>query len=45
MTWEELRKLDKLSYWHIGDGVSMLERARAQSLGHWGRADQVLPDL
>ena len=45
VTWEELRKLDKPSRWHIGDGVSMLERARAQSLGHWGRADQVLPDL
>lgn len=45
VTWEELCKLDKPLHWHISDGVSMLVRAHAQSLAHWGRADQVLPDL
>ena len=45
VTWEELRELDKPSHWHIGDGPEMLKRAASKNLVHWGRADQVLPDL
>ncbi|MEG8223268.1 DNA ligase D [Sphingomonas sp. HH69] len=45
LTWEELHDLDKPSHWHIGDGAEMLKRASSKNLAHWGRADQVLPDL
>jgi bifunctional non-homologous end joining protein LigD len=45
LTWEELRDLDRPSHWHIGDGSEMLKRAASKDLAHWGRADQVLPDL
>ena len=45
LTWEELRDLDKPSHWHIGDGPEMSKRAASKNLLHWGRADQVLPDL
>jgi bifunctional non-homologous end joining protein LigD len=45
VTWEELRSLDTPARWHIGDGPEMLERARSKDLAHWGRADQILPDL
>ncbi len=45
LTWEELRDLDRPSRWHIGDGSEMLKRAASKDLAHWGRADQVLPDL
>lgn len=45
LTWEELRELDKPTHWHIGDGPEMVKRAASKNLAHWGRADQVLPDL
>jgi len=45
LTWKELRELDKPSHWYIGDGPEMLRRAASKNLAHWGRADQVLPDL
>lgn len=45
LTWEELRDLDKPSHWHIGDGAEMVKRAASKNLAHWGRADQILPDL
>jgi bifunctional non-homologous end joining protein LigD len=45
LTWEELRDLDKPSHWHIGDAPEMLKRAASNNLVHWGRADQLLPDL
>ncbi len=45
VTWEELRDLDKPSHWHIGDGAEMVKRAASKNLAHWGRADQLLPDL
>ena len=45
VTWEELRKLDRASRWHIGDGAELVKRARSKDLVGWGRADQVLPDL
>ena len=45
LTWEELRDLDKPSHWHIGDGAEMVKRAASKNLVHWGRADQILPDL
>jgi bifunctional non-homologous end joining protein LigD len=45
ITWEELRDLDSPARWHIGDGAEMLRRAASKDLTHWGRADQVLPDL
>ena len=45
LTWEELRNLDKPSHWHIGDAPEMLKRAASKNLAHWGRADQLLPDL
>jgi bifunctional non-homologous end joining protein LigD len=45
LTWDELRSIDKPSHWHIGDGAEMLRRAASKDLRHWGRADQVLPDL
>jgi bifunctional non-homologous end joining protein LigD len=45
LTWEELRDLDKPSHWHIGDGAEMVKRAASKDLAHWGRADQILPDL
>ncbi|AJA07105.1 DNA ligase D [Sphingobium sp. H39-3-25] len=45
LTWEELRDLDKPSHWHVGDGAEMVKRAASKNLAHWGRADQILPDL
>ena len=45
LSWDELHDLDKPSHWHIGDGAEMLKRASSKNLAHWGRADQVLPDL
>ncbi|WEK44923.1 MAG: DNA ligase D [Candidatus Sphingomonas colombiensis] len=45
LTWEELRDLDKPYHWHIGDGSEMVKRASSRNLAHWGRADQILPDL
>jgi bifunctional non-homologous end joining protein LigD len=45
LTWEELRELDKPSHWRIGDGAEMVKRAASKNLAHWGRADQILPDL
>jgi bifunctional non-homologous end joining protein LigD len=45
LTWEELRDLDNPAHWHIGDAAEMVKRARSKALAHWGRADQVLPDL
>ncbi|AHE52138.1 DNA ligase D [Sphingomonas sanxanigenens] len=45
LTWEELRDLDKPSHWHIGDAAEMVKRAASKNLAHWGRADQILPDL
>lgn len=45
LTWKELRDLDKPSHWHIGDGTEMVKRAASKNLAHWGRADQILPDL
>lgn len=45
VTWEELRDLDKPSHWHMSDGAEMVKRAASKNLVHWGRADQILPDL
>lgn len=45
LSWEELRAIDKPSHWHIGDGAEMLKRAASKNLAHWGRADQLLPDI
>ena len=45
VTWEELRDLDKPSHWNIGDAAQILKRAASKDLAHWGRADQILPDL
>lgn len=45
LTWEELRDCDSPNHWHIGDAVEMLKRAASKDLAHWGRADQILPDL
>jgi bifunctional non-homologous end joining protein LigD len=45
LTWEELRDIDVPSRWHIGHGAEMVKRAASKSLAHWGRADQILPDL
>jgi bifunctional non-homologous end joining protein LigD len=45
LTWEELRDLDTASRWHIGDGAELVKRAASKNLAHWGRADQILPDL
>ncbi len=45
LSWQELRDLDKPSHWHIGDGSEMVKRAASKDLTHWGRADQMLPDL
>lgn len=45
ITWEELRTIDTPAHWHIGDGAEMLKRAGSKDLAHWGRADQLLPDL
>ena len=45
LTWDELHDLDAPSHWHISDGAEMLKRASSKNLAHWGRADQLLPDL
>ena len=45
LSWEELRGLDKPSHWHITDAEQMLKRAASRELAHWGKADQVLPEV
>ncbi|MDE0946287.1 MAG: DNA ligase D [Sphingobium sp.] len=45
LSWEELRTLDGPDHWHIGDAREMVKRAASKDLAHWGRADQILPDL
>lgn len=45
LCWEELRTLDGPNHWHIGDAGEMVKRAASKDLAHWGRADQILPDL
>ncbi len=45
LSWEELRTLDGPDHWHIGDAGVMVKRAASKDLAHWGRADQILPDL
>ena len=45
VTWEELRKMDAASRWHVGDAAELIKRAASKDLKGWGRADQVLPDL
>lgn len=45
LSWEELRGLEKASSWHITDAAEMLQRATSRDLAHWGKAEQVLPDL
>lgn len=45
LTWEELGDLDSAAHWHIGDAAEMMKRAGSKNLAHWGRADQILPDL
>ncbi|EXS72018.1 DNA ligase D [Sphingobium sp. Ant17] len=45
LSWEELRTLDGPDHWHIGDAGEMVKRAASKDLSHWGRADQILPDL
>ena len=45
LTWEELRDVETPAHWHIGDAAEMVKRARSKNLAHWGRADQILPDL
>jgi bifunctional non-homologous end joining protein LigD len=45
LTWEELRDLGSPAHWHIDDGAELVKRARSKDLAHWGRADQILPDL
>ncbi|AOF95058.1 DNA ligase D [Sphingobium sp. RAC03] len=45
ISWEELRTLDGPDHWHIGDASEMVKRAASKDLAHWGRADQILPDL
>ncbi|QWT16692.1 DNA ligase D [Sphingobium xenophagum] len=45
ITWEELRDLASPARWHIGDSAEMVQRAASRDLAHWGRADQILPDL
>jgi bifunctional non-homologous end joining protein LigD len=45
LTWEELRDLDSPNHWHIGDAPEILNRATSKDLAHWGRANQILPDL
>ena len=45
LSWEELRRLDNASRWHITDADEMLMRAASRELAQWGRADQVLPEL
>jgi bifunctional non-homologous end joining protein LigD len=45
LSWEELRGLEKASSWHITDAAEMLQRATSRELAHWGKAEQVLPDL
>jgi bifunctional non-homologous end joining protein LigD len=45
LTWDELRDLDSAAHWHIGDAAKIVKRAGSKNLAHWGRADQILPDL
>ncbi|WP_380874693.1 ATP-dependent DNA ligase [Sphingomonas sp. DBB INV C78] len=44
VTWEELRKLDTPSRWHVGDAKELLRRATSKDLVTWGHAQQTLPD-
>lgn len=45
LSWEELRELETPANWHITDANEMLRRAGSRDLAHWGRAEQVLPDI
>ncbi|RZI76989.1 MAG: DNA ligase D [Pseudomonas sp.] len=45
ITWEELRELESPAHWRIGDLDEIVARASSRDLAHWGRADQILPDL
>jgi len=45
VTWQELRKIDRASHWHIGDATELAKRAGSKALAGWGQADQTLPDL
>jgi len=45
VTWQELRKIDRASHWHIGDAEELAKRAGSKALAGWGRAGQTLPDL
>lgn len=45
LLWEELRDLDSAAHWHIGNAAEMVTRSASRNLVHWGRADQILPDL
>lgn len=45
VSWEELRKIDKPSHWHVGDARTLLKRATSRGLKDWGRADQLLPKI
>jgi len=45
LNWEELRKIDKPSHWHVGDAKALVKRAASKALKEWGRADQTLPKI
>ena len=45
LSWEELRTLDGPDQWHIGYAGEMVKRSASKYPAHWGRADQILPDL
>jgi bifunctional non-homologous end joining protein LigD len=45
VSWEELRRIDKPSHWHIGDAKLLVKRAASKALQGWGRADQSLPKI
>jgi bifunctional non-homologous end joining protein LigD len=45
LSWDELRKIDKPSHWHIGDAKTLMKRAKSKTIAGWGRADQTLPKI
>ena len=45
LSWDELRKLDKPSHWHIESVKSLVGRASSRPLKDWGRANQQLPKI
>jgi bifunctional non-homologous end joining protein LigD len=45
LSWDELRKIDKPSHWHIGDAKDLIKRAASRTLKGWGRANQTLPKI